>query len=110
MTAGLQRMERLALPAVPLTGRGAARTQPLWADDLERTASSRRSGAAPTAMRATSWRGRVLLLTGRSSSSSCTRPVDAGPPVPIPLVALRASLKAGELLAGPTTLRPGTRR
>jgi len=99
----LARLERLGLlPAVPLTGRGAARTQPLWADDaadgilaaLERgpQGHARHELAGPEVLTHRQVVELVLHAAGRRR-----------PTVPIPLVALRASLKAGELLVGPTT-------
>ena len=99
----LARLERLALlPAVPLTGRGAARTQPLWADDaadgvlaaLEQGPSShaRHELAGPEVFTHREVVELVLRAAGRRRRL-----------LPVPLSALRRGLKAGELLAGPTT-------
>ena len=99
----LARLERLALlPAVPLTGRGAARTQPLWAEDaadgvlaaLEQGPQShaRHELAGPEILTHRQVVELVLRAAGRRRRT-----------LPVPLTALRASLKAGELLAGPTT-------
>ena len=100
----LARLERLALlPAVPLTGRGAARTQPVWADDaaagvvaaLERGPQAhhaRHELAGPEVLTHKQVVELVLHAAGRRRRT-----------LPVPLAALRASLKAGELLAGPTT-------
>jgi uncharacterized protein YbjT (DUF2867 family) len=102
----LARIEKLAwLPAVPLAGRGRARTQPIWADDvadcvlaaLERPADSREHArfelAGPDvlthrevveiALRAANRRRRLL-------------------PVPAPL--LRPLLRGYETLTGPAAL------
>ena len=98
----LARMERLALlPAVPLTGRGAARTQPLWVEDaadaivagLDRDGdeSARYELAGPETLTHREVVSIVLRAAGRRRRL-----------VPIPLAALRAALRAGETLAGPT--------
>jgi uncharacterized protein YbjT (DUF2867 family) len=98
----LARLERLALlPAVPLTGRGAARTQPLWADDaadgvlaaLDRPdpVSERFELAGPEILTHREVVSLVLRASGRRRRL-----------VPIPLAVLRAGLRAGETLAGPT--------
>jgi NADH dehydrogenase len=101
----LARLERLAwLPAVPLTGRGAARTQPLWTDDaaaavlavLDRPAAGgsaeRLELAGPDSLSHREVVELVLRAAGRRRRL-----------VPVPLAALRAVLNAGETLAGPTT-------
>jgi NADH dehydrogenase len=100
----LARLERLALlPAVPLTGRGAARSQPLWADDaadgiiaaLDRPPerAERLELAGPEVLTHREVVELVLRLAGRRRRL-----------LPIPLAALRAGLRAGETLAGPTAL------
>ena len=99
----LARIERLALlPAVPLTGRGAARTQPVWAEDaadgviaaLERGPQGhvRHELAGPEVLTHKEVVELVLHAAGRRRRT-----------LPVPLATLRAALKAGELLAGPTT-------
>jgi len=99
----LARLERLALlPAVPLTGRGGARTQPVWADDaaegvvaaLERgpQGHARHELAGPEVLTHKQVVELVLRAAGRRRRI-----------LPVPLTTLRAILKAGELLAGPTT-------
>jgi uncharacterized protein YbjT (DUF2867 family) len=98
----LTRLERLALlPAVPLTGRGVARTQPVWADDaaeaivtaLDRPdpVSERFDLAGPEVLTHRQVVSLVLRASGRRRRL-----------VPIPLALLRAVLKVGETLAGPT--------
>ena len=96
----LQRIERLALlPVVPLMGTGAARTQPIWADDvadcvlraLDDGAGGRYELAGPDvldhadvarlALRAAHRRRRLL---------------------PVPTTVARPLLRAHEALAGPT--------
>jgi NADH dehydrogenase len=99
----LARMERLALlPAVPLTGRGVARTQPVWAEDaaegvvaaLDRGPQGhvRHELAGPEVLTHREVVELVLRAAGRRRRT-----------LPVPLATLRAVLKAGELLAGPTT-------
>jgi NADH dehydrogenase len=99
----LARMERFALlPAVPLTGRGIARTQPVWAEDaadgviaaLERgpQGHERHELAGPEVLTHKQVVELVLRAAGRRRRM-----------LPVPLATLRATLKAGELLAGPTT-------
>ncbi len=96
-------MERLGLlPAVPLTGRGVARTQPVWAEDaadgviaaLERgpQGHERHELAGPEVLTHKQVVELVLRAAGRRRRM-----------LPVPLATLRAALKAGELLAGPTT-------
>jgi uncharacterized protein YbjT (DUF2867 family) len=98
----LTRLERLALlPAVPLTGRGAARTQPLWAEDaadaivaaLDRPepVSERYELAGPEVLTHREVVSLVMRAAGRRRRI-----------VPIPLALLRAGLRVGETLAGPT--------
>jgi uncharacterized protein YbjT (DUF2867 family) len=96
----LQRLERLALlPVVPLLGRGGARTQPIWVDDvadcvlraLDDSAVGRYELAGPDvlshrdvarlALRAAHRRRRLL---------------------PVPVAVARPLLRAHEALAGPT--------
>jgi NADH dehydrogenase len=99
----LARLERLALlPAVPLTGRGAARTQPVWAEDvadgvlaaLDRgpDGHARHELAGPDVLTHREVVELVLHAAGRRRRT-----------FPVPLAALRAVLRVGELLAGPTT-------
>jgi len=98
----LARLERLALlPAVPLTGRGAARTQPVWAEDvadgvmaaLDRgpAGHARHELAGPDVLTHREVVDLVLRAAGRRRRA-----------IPVPLAVLRAGLRAGELLAGPT--------
>ena len=99
----LLRLERLGLlPAVPLTGRGAARSQPVWAEDaadgvlaaLDRgpQGHARHELAGPEVLTHRQVVDLVLRAAGRRRRA-----------LPVPLSALRATLRAGELLAGPTT-------
>ncbi len=98
----LARIERLALlPAVPLTGRGVACTQPVWAEDaadavvaaLERPDGARRvEVAGPEALSHREVVELVLRAAGRRRRL-----------LPVPLAVLRPLLRAGEALAGPTT-------
>jgi uncharacterized protein YbjT (DUF2867 family) len=102
----LRWLERLGfLPAVPLVGRGIARTQPLWASDaadcliaaLDRPPSdggrARYELAGPETLTQRDVVRLVLAASGRRRRS-----------LPLPLVGLRAALRAEETLAGPTSL------
>jgi uncharacterized protein YbjT (DUF2867 family) len=100
----LRWIERLGLlPAVPLVGRGIARTQPLWAEDaadcvlaaLERPPAehARYELAGPQIL---SQREVVALVLAAAGHRRRT--------LPVPLSALRAGLRAEEALAGPTAL------
>jgi uncharacterized protein YbjT (DUF2867 family) len=100
----LRWIERLGyLPAVPLVGRGIARTQPIWAEDaaecllaaLERPAGghARYELAGPETLTQREVVKRVLAASGRRRRA-----------LPIPLAGLRAALTAEETLAGPTAL------
>jgi uncharacterized protein YbjT (DUF2867 family) len=96
----LARLDRLAwLPAVPLTGRGAARTQPLWAEDAAEGVVAALAGrpdrvdlAGPELLTHREVVELVLRADGRRRRL-----------VPVPLAALRPVLRATETLAGPTT-------
>jgi uncharacterized protein YbjT (DUF2867 family) len=100
----LRWLERLGyLPAVPLVGRGIARTQPIWAEDAadcvlaalghppERHA--RYELAGPETLTQREVVRLVLAASGRRRRT-----------VALPLVGLRAALRAEETLAGPTAL------
>jgi NADH dehydrogenase len=100
----LRWIERLGyLPAVPLVGRGIARTQRLWAEDAADCVlaaagnpadrHARHELAGPETLTQHEMVKRVLAASGRRRRA-----------VPIPLVALRAALSAEETLAGPTAL------
>jgi uncharacterized protein YbjT (DUF2867 family) len=98
----LARIERLALlPAVPLTGRGAACTQPVWAEDaadgvlaaLVRPDGARRLElAGPEVLSHREVVELVLRAAGRRRRL-----------LPVPLAVLRPLLRAAEALAGPST-------
>src|SRR3954470_9181176 len=100
----LRWIERLGyLPAVPLVGRGIARTQPIWAEDaadcllaaLDRAPDghARYELAGPDTLSQREVVRLVLAASGRRRRS-----------LPIPLAGLRAALGAEETLAGPTSL------
>src|ERR1700754_5210768 len=97
----LRWLERLGyLPAVPLVGRGIARTQPLWAEDaadcliaaLERPPERhvRYELAGPQTLTQREFVRLVLAASGRRRRT-----------VPLPLAGLRAALQAEETLTGP---------
>jgi uncharacterized protein YbjT (DUF2867 family) len=100
----LRWLERLGyLPAVPLVGRGIARTQPLWAEDaadcliaaLEHPPERhvRYELAGPETLTQREFVRLVLAASGRRRRT-----------VPLPLAGLRAALQAEETLAGPAAL------
>ena len=100
----LRWLERLGyLPAVPLVGRGVARTQPLWAEDaadcvlaaLDRPPAdhARYELAGPQIVTQREFVRLVLAAAGRRRR-----------PIPLPLAGLRAALGAEEALTGPAAL------
>ncbi len=97
----LQRLERLALlPAVPLLGDGAARTQPIWADDVARCVlgaledgGGRYELAGPEVLT----HRQVVQLALRAAHRRRRL-------VPVPLTVARSLLRAHETLAGPTAV------
>ena len=98
----LARLERLAwLPVVPLTGRGAAPSQPLWVEDAA-------AGVLAVLDRAPHGARRLELagpevLTHREVVELALRAAGRRRPLlPVPLAVLRPLLRAGETLAGPT--------
>jgi len=99
----LRWLERLGLlPAVPLVGRGIARTQPLWAGDAADCLISaidappdghvRYELAGPETLTQREFVRLVLAAAGRRRRT-----------LPLPLTGLRAALRAEESLAGPTS-------
>ena len=94
-------LERLALlPAVPIPGRGAARMQPLWADDAARcvlAALQRPPGryelAGPEVLSARQVVAVALRARGHARRL-----------VPVPLAVLRPLLRAHEAAAGPAAI------
>ena len=101
----LRWLERLGyLPAVPLVGRGIARTQPLWAEDAADCViaaldappdgHARYELAGPETLTQREVVRLVLAAAGRRRRA-----------LPLPLAGLRAALRAEEALAGPTSLR-----
>ena len=96
-------VERLGyLPLVPLVGRGIARTQPIWAEDMadvvlaaiEAPDGHRRFElAGPETLTQREVVRLVLASSGRRRRA-----------LPLPLAGLRAALRAEETLAGPTSL------
>src|SRR3954452_5025867 len=102
----LRWVERLGfLPAVPLVGRGIARTQPLWASDaadcliaaLDRPPSDGGRARYELAGPETLTQRDVVRLPPAASGRRRRS-------LPLPLVGLRAALRAEETLAGPTSL------
>jgi len=97
----LRWIERLGyLPAVPLVGRGIARTQPLWAEDAAdcvlaalQAEPGRYELAGPQLLTQRDVVKLVLAASGRRRRT-----------LPLPLAGLKAALTAEETLAGPTAL------
>ncbi len=101
----LRWLERLGyLPAVPLVGRGIARTQPLWAEDAAACIvaaldaevpedHARYELAGPETLTQREFVRLVLAASGRRRRT-----------VALPLAGLRAALQAEETLAGPASL------
>jgi NADH dehydrogenase len=100
----LRWIERLGyLPAVPLVGRGIARTQPIWAEDAADCVLAALDApperhvvhelAGPETLTQRDVVRLVLAAAGRRRRA-----------VPLPLAGLRAALRAEEALAGPTAL------
>lgn len=100
----LRWLERLGyLPAVPLVGRGIARTQPLWAEDAADCLIAalddpperhrRYELAGPETLTQRQFVRLVLAASGRRRRT-----------LPLPLAGLRAALQAEEALAGPASL------
>lgn len=100
----LRWLERLGLlPAVPLVGRGLARTQPLWAEDAADCVlalldappdgHARVELAGPEVLTQREFVRLVLRAAGRRRRT-----------LPVPLATLRAGLRGEETLAGPAAL------
>lgn len=103
----LRWLERLGLlPAVPLVGRGLARTQPLWAEDaaeavvalLARPPGGDGHARVELAGPEVLTQREVVRLVLRAGGHRRRRTV------PVPLASLRAALRAEEALAGPAAL------
>jgi NADH dehydrogenase len=102
----LRWLERLSLaPAVPLVGRGVARTQPIWAEDAADCVLAALDRPPPAGGHARHELAGPEILTQRE----VVRLVGAAAgrrrrALPLPLAGLRAALRAEEALAGPTSL------
>src|SRR5689334_806442 len=93
-------LQRLSLlPAVPVSGSGAARYQPIWARDVARCVVSALSGGGPT-------RYELAGPDVLSYDEIVDRVVEAvgrdRPMVHVPLPVVRAGLRVLELLSGPS--------
>jgi uncharacterized protein YbjT (DUF2867 family) len=100
----LTRLERLSLlPVVPLTGRGAARSQPIWAEDVAEAVVAVAAGGPPAGHRRLELAGPEVLTHREVVELSLRAARRRRRLVPVPLAVLRALLRAGETLAGPTT-------
>ncbi len=100
----LRWLERLGLlPAVPLVGRGAARTQPLWAEDAADCVLALL--AAPPDGHARVELAGPEILTQREVVKLVLRAAGhRRRTLPVPLATLRAGLRGEEALAGPAAL------
>jgi uncharacterized protein YbjT (DUF2867 family) len=102
----LARLERLAwLPAVPLAGRGRARTQPIWADDVADCvlAALERPGEPGSHVRYEL--AGPDVLTQREVVEAALRAARRRRPLlPLPALLLRPLLRGYETLTGPAAL------
>jgi uncharacterized protein YbjT (DUF2867 family) len=100
----LTRLERLSLlPVVPLTGRGAARSQPIWAEDVAEAVVAVAAAGPPAGHRRLELAGPDVLTHREVVELSLRAARRRRRLVPVPLAVLRTLLRAGETLAGPTT-------
>jgi len=98
----LARLEQLSLlPFVPLTGRGAARTQPVWAEDVAEAVVAA-VARPPSRPRRLELAGPDVLTHREVVELALAAARRRRRLVPVPLAVLRALLRAGETLAGPT--------
>ena len=100
----LARAARATCPRCRWSGRGIARTQPIWAEDVADCVLAALDGRPD---------GRTPLRAGRPGDADPARGRAARPraprgrrrrALPLPLAGLRAALRAEETLAGPTAL------
>lgn len=100
----LTRLERLSLlPAVPIVGRGAACTQPIWAEDVA-AAVVAAVDAPPDGARRLELAGPDVLSHRQVVHLALAAGRRRRRLVPVPLAALRPLLRLNETLAGPTAL------
>jgi NADH dehydrogenase len=98
----LARLERLSLlPVVPLTGRGAARTQPIWAEDVA-AAIVAAVDDPPAAHRRLELAGPDVLTHRQVVALALAAARRRRRLVPVPLAVLRTLLDVTETLGGPT--------
>jgi NADH dehydrogenase len=98
----LTRLERLSLlPAVPLTGRGAAATQPIWAEDVAEAVVAALE-RPPDGARRLELAGPDVLTHREVVRLALAAARRRRRLVPVPLAVLRPLLRANETLAGPT--------
>lgn len=100
----LRWLERLGLlPAVPLVGRGAARTQPLWAEDAADCVLALLD-AAPDGHRRVELAGPEILTQREVVRLVLRAAGHRRRTLPVPLATLRAGLRGEEALTGPAAL------
>jgi uncharacterized protein YbjT (DUF2867 family) len=102
----LARLERLAwLPAVPLAGRGRARTQPIWAEDVADCVLAALARPGDARSHARYELAGPDLLTHREVVELALRAARRRRRlVPVPAPLLRPALRAYETLTGPAAL------
>jgi NADH dehydrogenase len=102
----LARLERLAwLPAVPLAGRGRARTQPIWAEDVADCVLAALQPPAAASSHARYELAGPDVLTHREVVEHSLRAARRRRPLlPVPAPLLRPLLRGYETLTGPAAL------
>jgi len=102
----LARLERLALlPAVPLAGRGRARTQPIWAQDVADCVIAALDGGEGGPRHARHELAGPEVLSHREVVELALRAAARPRPlVPVPRLLLRPLLRGYETMTGPAAL------
>ena len=102
----LARLERLALlPAVPLAGRGRARTQPIWAQDVADCVIAALDGPGGVNRHARHELAGPEVLSHREVVELALRAAARPRPlVPVPRLLLRPLLRGYETMTGPAAL------
>jgi uncharacterized protein YbjT (DUF2867 family) len=101
----LARLEHLAwLPAVPLAGRGRARTQPIWADDVADCVIAALDQPPAGPHRRYELAGPDVLSHRQIAELALRAARRRRRLVPVPAPLLRPLLRAYEALAGPTAM------
>ena len=103
-------LERFSyLPALPVSGSGRARYQPIWAEDVADCVLAALMATGPRRRSASSWPARRRSPTTTSCARRCAPTGRRRPLLHVPLPVVRASLRALRPLAGPRCSPPGRR-